>query len=146
MNRAVAVLTIFMLASIRPAVAQSPQVQQSATPQEPLRSSQVRPLQGGVQIQRRVEMQPVAPPIEGFGAAASLSGLQMRSLRDTSLPSPATFSLPGVGQPQYRNPLGGLEIGGGGLDLRANPSNVFPQYPAEYNTGMKVRYRFDPEK
>ncbi|MBW4417911.1 MAG: hypothetical protein KME13_01630 [Myxacorys californica WJT36-NPBG1] len=140
MNKAVAVLTILMLASIRPAVAQSLQVEQSVAPNEPLRSSQVRPSQS------RIQMQPVAPSVEGFGDAASLSGLQTRSLRDTSLPSPASFSLPGVGQsPQYRGPLGSLEIGGGGLDLRANPSNVFPQTPAEYNTGMKVRYRFDPQ-
>ncbi|NDJ19542.1 hypothetical protein [Myxacorys almedinensis] len=128
MNKAVAVFTTVVVVSFTyPAVAQSPQFFPMP--------------QGGVRVQ------PTNAPVTPFGSAASLNGLRTRSLEDTSLPSPATFTLPAVGSPsQGKSPLGSLEIGGGGLDLRANPSSVFPQIPAEYNAGMKLRYRFDPQE
>jgi hypothetical protein len=122
MNKAVAVCATSILVSfVSPVLAQSPN--RSLLPQ-------------------------TVSSIKPFGSAAALlDGLQVRSVKDTSLPAPATFNLPGVGgQPQFRSPLGGVEFGGGGLDPKANPSNVFPQIPAEYDSGMKVRYRFEPQQ
>lgn len=87
----------------------------------------------------------IAQPPEPQSSAAALLGVQERTVQDTSLPTPETVTLPAVRDPfaNVKGPLGNLEILSGGIQRRANPSDVFPKPSYEYDSGMKIRYRLD---